>query len=166
MPFLKGRGAQVRDLIEPALGTFKAFMDNRVQVQRHIRRALQALARMEELVRSTRGAYRLPPRAAAEYKDEGFVFLTRLNAIRDEFGDAVPLFHITIKAHYVMHLLCVSQYIHPDLCSTFKGEDMMRIVKKVISKCHAGTPPRKVVSKAMRRYTQALSLSLQERLFR
>ena len=64
-----------------------------------------------------------------------------------------------------MHLVMISQYIHPDLGTCYGGEDFMRIIKKLVANSHAGTPSRRVVSKVMSKYVRALSIQFQAQPF-
>ena len=161
-PVLKAQAAHIRHLGPSLLKTFVEFMDVRKQEHRWVRQALEASVRMEQILDEAVDAFRLPPLLAVEFLDKAHDFLIKLNAIRAHFGVRLQLFHVTIKSHMLLHIAINARYLNPRLAWCYTGEDMMKIIKKVIGNAQKGTPPRLVVAKVMRRYCKGMGLILSD----
>ena len=68
--------------------------------------------------------------------------------------DKNALFHITIKAHMLVHACLLSASPRRTWC--FRGEDVMQKMRRVCFSCSKRSPPWEVGNKAIRKYSIAL----------
>ena len=92
-----------------------------------------------------------------------FGFAQAQTALIKIFHPVVPVFHYTIKMHYLLHIALVSKYINPSIASCCEGEDMMKVAKRLIQASHAGNKPEVAAQKAMARYCRGLGFDFQRR---
>ncbi len=123
--------------------------------------AIKFNVRMEDLYADHIDAYRLPETTAAELFMCSLQFGRRVCALRRHFGSTQLLYRVTGKLHIVTHCCFLSKFIHPRFGACWSGEDFMRVIQRLMQSCLDGMHPRKVVSKAMLRYSNALWHSLQ-----
>jgi hypothetical protein len=160
LPQLKGRGAQVKQMGPVLLLLFEKYMDKGNPCHVLVLRGLKHSVRIDELLDSTAVEYRLPLRDAQEVKQHCFEFC-RVNAtLITHFHKQAPpvnLFNFTIKAHYLMHLGLVADYIHPSLGSCYQGETLMQLAKKLVRSSANGSQPILATNTALLKYSYALA---------
>ena len=158
-PLLKGRAQQIKTLGLALLHAFEELMDRDNQVHRWIRLGLRHSIAMDDILDGSQGSFKFSQADAAAFVDHTYNFLALLTALRTHYGPQ-PLFHITIKAHYLIHIAIMSKYINPRLGWCYTGEDFVGRLRKVIAICLRGTPPRYAVSKTIIRYCHGMSYTL------
>ena len=92
-----------------------------------------------------------------------FGFAQTQTALIKLFHPVAPVFHYTLKKHYLLHIALVSKYINPNMASCCEGEDMMKLVKRLIQSSSSGNTPHGCAQKAMARYCKALGFDLTRR---
>ena len=160
-PLLKGRASQIRHLGPPLLAAFTELMDQDLQEHRWMRHAVNCSVKIEAILDDHRDAFVLPKAVAKKFEEYIFDGLTFLTKLRNHFGVETRLFHITIKAHYLMHIALQAHFINPRLAWCYGGEDFMGIFKKIIACSQRGTPMRQWSSRSMLKYAMGLSILLQ-----
>ena len=70
------------------------------------------------------------------------------------------LFDVTIKCHYLAHMMMQAEWLNPRLTWTFAGEDFMHFMKLLAQSCVRGTRSPKVAAKILSKYRFALELRL------
>lgn len=75
-------------------------------------------------------------------------------------GNAVLLFHLTIKYHYLLHIGKIAKYMNPRLGWCYQGESLMHRVRILVQgSCH-GVAPEKLGDKVIKKYCQGLAMLL------
>ena len=158
-PVLKGRAAQVRHFAPALLYAFEHLMDPTSQAQRQIRLGLIASIEMDTILDEAKEVFRLPNAVAERFIESTFQYLSLITALRNHF-QGILIFHVTIKAHYLVHIAFMTLYISPRLGWCYSGEDFIGKVKASIAACHRGTPPRMVINRAIARYARGMGFDL------
>jgi hypothetical protein len=158
---LKGRASQIKHLAPALLYAVEQVMDPSSQVQRQMRLGLMATIEMDQILDEAAEVFRLPRARAERFIDATYEYLAYITALRRHF-EGVMIFHVTIKAHYLIHIAFISLYMSPRLGWNYSGEDFVGRLKFAISACTRGTPPRLVVSRAISRYVQGFGYDLMD----
>ena len=66
----------------------------------------------------------------------------------------------TTKAHYVLHIGMISSFANPALGAVWPGEDMMRVVRKLLASSSTGNSVVAAQRSSMDRYCRALDFEL------
>lgn len=77
------------------------------------------------------------------------------------FHPGTPLFNVSIKTHFVLHMGLISSFINPGLGSCWMGEDLMRTARSLIASSSTRMCADGVQLKAMDRHVHALGFDLQ-----
>ena len=99
---------------------------------------------------------RLPPDVAQTLSTNIFDFLTALTYLADHYsrGHPLPLFSITIKCHYLMHIGISCMWMNPRLAICYAGEDYMNYMKKAVARCVQGNNAVQVSNKLCKKIAQ------------
>ena len=65
-------------------------------------------------------------------------------------------FNVTFKAHWLCHGLLESHVLSPRVGACYGQEDLMQIVRRMVSVCTQARNPVATVQKAMQKYVMAL----------
>ena len=155
LPYLKGKAAEVRYLCRPLLAVFLALYDPEDLIHRTIKIGLVSSVAMEDTMARHHGpdVFKLPADAADELMKAATAYAAVLSSLTNHFHQqGIPLFHYTIKAHYLLHLAYGARWLHPYLGWCYSGEDLMHKAKVLTSSCLIGTKHHKACGKAIRRY--------------
>ena len=158
-PKLKGRASQIRHLAPSLLYTYEIFMDVTQLVQRQVVICLKRSITMEDILDEHEDAFKLSREKAALFLEASYDYLQVISALRHHFK-GVRLFHITIKSHYLQHIALSAAWLNPRLSWRYMGEDFVGIVRNLIQTCQSGTPPRLVVSRAIRKYCFGMDMQM------
>ena len=84
---------------------------------------------------------KLPLPQAIAFETAAFDALALLTAVADHYMrvDPKPLFNITIKAHYLVHIAVNARYLNPRLAMCYSGEDYMHHMKRCVAMAIRGT---------------------------
>ena len=69
----------------------------------------------------------------------------------------VALYNVTTKSHYLMHLGMIAAFVNPSMGACCHGEDLVKVVTKVIPSCANGSKPAVTLRSAIDKYARALS---------
>ena len=94
-----------------------------------------------------------------KFKHMTNVYLKLYAALAKHFMDSgLLLFDLTIKSHYLAHVMRQAEWLNPRLSWTFAGEDFMQIMKVLAQACVKGTIAPKVAAKLLFKYRVTLEL--------
>ena len=68
-------------------------------------------------------------------------------------------FNVTFKAHWLCHGLLESGFLSPRVGACYGQEDLMQIVRRIVSVCTRSRGPVAAVQKAMQKYVMALHVA-------
>ena len=75
----------------------------------------------------------------AKYKQMTWIYLRLCAALAKTYMQRRKLlFDVTVKSHYLAHVMIQSQWLSPRLSWTFAGEDFMHIMKILAQACVKG----------------------------
>lgn len=125
-PKLKGRAAEVRCVGKPLTEVFRQAMNTHDPIHRLVYLGLTMLTKMEDIV-ATDAGYSLSNESHKEFVSSAYSFLAILTKLGHHFhGNGPPMFHFTIKCHYLLHIAKSSKWIHPALSWCYSGEDFCK----------------------------------------
>ena len=130
------------------------------EVKIEVARGLQLSITIDELIHSHTGEYVLPPNIGRKVRKCCFEFNQTVTWLIQKLHPGVQAFHYTIKSHYLLHMGLVSEYINPELAACDQGEDLMKVVKRLIGMCTRASPGHVAARTAMKRYVHGLGLDL------
>ena len=97
-----------------------------------------------------------------KFKDMTWTYLRLYSTLASHFmGRGLLLFDLTIKSHYLAHVMFQAEWLNPRLSWTFAGEDFMHIMKILAQSCVRGTKGPMVASKMLAKYRVTLQLRFQ-----
>jgi hypothetical protein len=165
-PCLKGKAAQMRHFGKHLKRAWEHYMDETEIVHRLIKLLLEASIAMETVLTDHREKFVLPHDAYENYVRSTHLYLQYNNALRNEFGTRLALFHITPKMHYLLHIAYSSKHLNPRLSWCYSGEDFVGKFKNLVKSQQVGTPHHKVVAKVARKYVTAMDAEFRSRVMR
>ena len=103
---------------------------------------------------------KLPTLVAAEFEACAFDGLALVTSVADHFMhvDPKPLFNVTIKCHYILHIAVTAKYCNPRLAMCYSGEDYMHHMKILVQSYVRGTAPTEVKQKLCDKIRHAFHL--------
>ena len=106
----------------------------------------------------------LPAAAAAEFLKTTFELLALYTALSKHYTDQhMPLFSITPKAHYLLHVALKAHIVNPRRSWCYIGEDFMQKMRTLTSSCSKGNKPSEIVLKVCQKYMRAMHLQFIDR---
>ncbi len=161
MPRLKGRASEMRNLAVPLRATFLEFRDATDQRHRWVLHGLNMSIRMEELLDNSTPPTPFTTEVHEEFLQAALQFAAFQNALADYYHPRnLLLFNVTIKTHYLLHIALQSKFVHPRAAWCYRGEDFMRISRRLIASCQHGAKPHLVCTKAVAKYLRGLSFAV------
>ena len=139
-PKLKGRAAEVKHLSKALLACWDHFRVKDVEDEKFIPHMqisllIKKVIRMDDaLDEHPPHVYpRLPTDVAQTMSDNIFDFLTIMTYLAEYYATKhpLPLFSITIKCHYLMHIGITCLWLNPRLAICYAGEDYMHHMKNL-----------------------------------
>ena len=95
----------------------------------------------------------------AKFKEMTWVYLRLYASLAKTYmQQGKLLFDLTVKSHYMAHLMMQCEWLSPRLSWTFAGEDFMHIMKILPQSCVKGTQGPKVAAKILGKYRLTLEL--------
>ena len=156
-PELRGKAAQIRDLVPILIKLWSNRMDTGNPQHRDVLTGLQCSYRIDCLLHEHKGKPRMPPRARIQFRAACFGFADAQSALVDAYHPNTPLHNISSKTHYIMHLGMIAQYINPHQGACWQGEDMMRVSRRLLQSASPGSRIDVSMKTAMDKYVAALS---------
>ena len=161
LPQLKGKAAEIKDLVPVIAVILRRRMDPNNEQERDMVDGLDASARIDQTLKDYKSYYRFPPDVAERFRQDCFQFAQCQNALIHHYHPDVPLFNVTPKTHYVLHLGLIAKYINPGLGSCWAGEDLMRVARKLWqASCIGNVSGPQVQFKSMDKYMFAMSFEM------
>lgn len=158
-PKLRGKAAEVRHLAIPLAALWKHYMNDNILLHRQIHLLLRLNIQFEKLIDDFRDSYALPEHAANALTDCAFSMMQICTQCAEHFlDDGIPLFDLTSKSHFVVHIAMLSRHVNPRLTWCFRGEDMMRKVQELLQSCVRGNHGALVFRKMISHYRLGLHL--------
>ena len=117
---------------------------------------LHSSARLDEILADHRNKPRLPPDAAEEFR-RCFDFCLAQSALIAHYHPGVALYNVTTKSHYLMHLGMIAAFVNPSMGACWQGEDLMKVVRKMVGSCANGSKPAGALRSSIDKYARALS---------
>ena len=106
-PVLKGKASYIKHLMRPLYCACLEFLDGDRQVHRWVLHGLRCSAEIEDILESNKNNFKLREDSAHKLLTTVTEFLAFQTSLRDHFGTAKQLFHITIKSHYLLHIAII-----------------------------------------------------------
>ena len=161
LPMLKGSGKQIQALLQVTLNVFRSMMDELNAQHRDVVRALEHSIGIDDVLAANKHRYALSTDDSASLQGHCWGFAQTITALIKYFHRRdIPLFHYTIKTHLLIHIGLCSSYINPSMASCSEGEDMMKVVKRLMQSSISGCSMEKVCIKAMAKYVRGLSFDM------
>ena len=156
IPELRGKAAQIRDLIPILAALWEKKMDMSLAHHRDVLAALKSSAAIDEILHDYRGHYIFPEHVRAQFRQHCFDYSTCVTALIQHYHPAIPLYNITTKNHAMAHLGLIASFINPNLGARWQGEDMMRHLRTLAHSVTYGNSPARAQVKAMEKYAMAI----------
>ena len=116
---------------------------------------LKMSVRLDEILAEHKQAITLPDNAAREFESSVFNYLMIYDKLATAYATMVPqkkLFTKTFKCHYLGHVGLEVWEINPRLLWCYRGEDYMKISKRILKSCVRGAVGPAACAKALRKY--------------
>ena len=151
-PKLKGKGAEVRDLVWPMLEVWKQLGRGHAQYDR-ICQLLQHQVHMQSILHDNAEEVFLPKKDVHAFQREVCNFLKTYSLLAN-WADRSKLFvfSVTIKFHYMYHMGLRAEHLNPRLGCTMIDEDFVGRCKHVVAACANATEAHVVPEKFAERY--------------
>ncbi len=161
---LKGKAQEVKNLGPVLLVIWIKHMNVELRIHRQIRILLELSVRLETIIDDMDVAdWRPSSDKSEELIEIGHAYLAMLQSVNDEIntGDSsVELFHVTVKAHFLVHICYLAKYLCPRVAWCYRGEDFMGKIRPLAASCAKGSQPWDVTNKIMDKYRHALHYML------
>ena len=129
---------------------------------RDILAGLQASAKMDAIMRRNRKCPRFPPEDRVAFRNAAFNFVKSNAALVHYYHPHTALFNVTSKTHYVLHIGMIAAYINPIRGSVWRGEDMMRVVRRLVAAASVSNNVVGAQNSAVERYARAIGFEMAE----
>ena len=152
-PKLKGKGAEVKDLVFPLSEIWNILVDANNKFFHPVRATFGHQLGLQEILHDYRAEVMLPVSVANSFRKHVNLFLLtyqKLAADADASGDV--LWNQPTKFHWLWHLGQKSIYINPRRSNTMLDEDFVGKMKVVAHACAAGTELQMIPAKACAEY--------------
>ena len=143
LPFLKGNGGALKQMTKALQIVFELHGDKakplgcltRATVAKGhnlIKLSCKYSLAIDSIIDRNIDTNKLADAEAAALVSASFGFAQTQTALIKLFHPVVPVFHYTMKMHYLLNIALVSKCINPSIASRWKGEDMMKVVKRLV----------------------------------
>lgn len=124
-PQLKGKANALRHTGEALLAVWQTYMNPANLQHKQIELLLRRSVRLEQIITEQKGNDAFSAAAAREFEDMGFQYLVLMNTLNSYYvqHDALPLFDVTGKCHYLAHCVQRAKYLNTKLTWCYIGED-------------------------------------------
>ena len=158
LAYLKGSGYQIRATGHAMLPICRKHFDCKNDQHGMMVWTLEQSIEIDNVLHEHRYEFSYPELASKRLLDASFGFCQGCTALIKHFhARDEALFHFTIKSHYIMHIALAGQYINPMLASCDSGEDMMKVVKRLLASASGGRTSMGACHVAMEKYIRGLS---------
>lgn len=163
-PKLRGKAAEIKRLGPALLHVWSEVMDvgpmvghgvvaERRRYHRRVKMALSYSVAMDDIIDEHRLDYKLPLASAQRLEDSAFAFFAlQAQLQRDATQQGLRLYDITIKNHYLAHIVVRAKDLNPRFAWCFSGEDLMKHIKIVLHSCCKGNKTYDATAKFVLKY--------------
>ena len=152
-PKLKGKGAEVKDLMEPMLLVWQQFMRPGNKEDKHVLSALQCMCHLQSILSEHKGQPFLPMTIAKRFTGLVNRFLQDYSLLANYADEnSKLLFNVVPKHHALYHLGQRSQFLNPRLGNTMIDEDFVGICKDIVAACANGTEGHLIPARFLEKY--------------
>ena len=152
-PHLKGRGAEVKDLVAPLLECWEYFQEEITYEYSLVHKLLSTQLQIQDILSDHAQEIFLPALAASNLITWVDNFLHDYTLLANKAdGDGELLWNITPKFHWLWHWAQKSIYLNPRRTNCMIDEDFVRHMKKCVASCTPGTAMEEVPGKVMEKY--------------
>ena len=143
-PRLKGRGAEIKGLLEPMKAVWLKFAGRKITWKARVTRVLDCQILVQDKLDSCKDHF-LPNDSVKAIREAVDTLLLEYSELSNFATDREEcLWNIVPKFHWYYHLAYRCCFLHPRCGSTWLDEDFVGFIKDVVAACTAGTPPHKV----------------------
>ncbi len=163
-PALKGRAAEMRHFPAALSHVFAKHMNAANPMHELVKNGLDICESMERILDAHKDAYRLPEPDATNFSRYCFAYGQICVRLRRHYRHQTPpihLFKFIPKIHLICHIGLYARFLNPRLGWCYGPEAFMKVVKRCVVSCSAGSPAQLVCCKAMSKYCYALGLDLE-----
>ena len=157
-PCLKGKAAEVKDLVRPLQIVFAKEMDATKPEHVIMNVGLKASAHMDEIIDQHKSDAVLPPESATKLRETIFCFLRCTAELRAFYG-AEFLFPIPFKFHQLAHIALRAHELNPRWAWCYLGESFMHELKVLVQGSVTSTRPSHVGNKVTKKWAAAWAFS-------
>jgi hypothetical protein len=167
-PKLKGQAGEIKHLGPALLFVFRAnhrqgFLQD---IQTFL--MLEKFCRLDAILDDHPSTVfpRLPLAAAAEFERVAFEAASLQNALAAYYSgppDPKPLFNITIKSHYMVHIAVMAKFSNPRISMCYGGEDYMKHMKQLVAASIRGMKAADVSKKLADKQAAAMHIEMTPR---
>ena len=147
---LKGRGAEIKDMVRPLLLTFRDFRRHDNEEDAWTEEMLMSQLTVQDMLSETSGDFFLSESDVATVRrcvDRVLQMYTLLANRADQRG--VCLYNMIPKTHFLWHFADKCCYLHPRKGNTMIDEDYVGLMKKVVQSCVSATSQNAVPESVM-----------------
>ena len=156
-PKLKGRGAEIKELVQPLLFAWEALVDCSDDFNHDVKAILETQIDIQTILHIHRDDTFLPVKVANRLRDCVDRFLSLYQGLAhasDQRKDL--LFNMVPKLHWLWHLGQKAIFLNPRKGNTMVDEDYVGFFKKNVQACAQGTPSASVSLACMDKYCWGL----------
>lgn len=160
-PKLKGKGAEVKDLVLPVMDVWAEHMNKRSEHDQHVLAALRAQVEVQTLLSENATRAILPKQVVSKLQRSMMRMLQEYSVLAnyaDRNGDL--LFSVLPKHHWAYHIGEHAAFVNPRKGNTMIDEDFVGRVKDIVCACVSGTKPHAVPEKVVLKYRLGMRLLL------
>jgi len=161
LPKLSGRGAVIKDFLPVLSEVATKYLDLGKAAHRDMLSGLKNPRRLDQILDGCRGQCMLPADLRVEYRSCSFTYCQAITALIWGYHPHVPAFHFTEKAHLLLHMAVLSEYVNPDLGSCYMGEELMAVMRRIVASSGRGSKPITVCNVSMRKYVRGVGMDLE-----
>jgi hypothetical protein len=160
-PRLKGKGAEVKNLVKPMLAVWSKFKKRTVH-DRRAESALSALDRMLDVIDEHKPDAFFTMESHHKFVSDTNLFLDDYTFLGVEAEKRRELlFSAVPKLHWLFHLAIRSKWLNPRRVACWLDEDFVKFMKRIAARCVAGTALHKVPVATMAKYRWGLYIESQ-----
>ena len=150
VPHLKGRGAEIKDIVAPLLAVWDAHMSNRRGEHKMIREVLQHQVDLQAILATHSKDPFLPVKKATDFAEITDLLLKKWSILSKNASDRNELLWPMVpKHHWLWHLAQRAMFLNPRVGNCAVDEDAVGRWKDIVAACANGTPAHKIPERFM-----------------
>jgi hypothetical protein len=157
-PRLKGRGAEIKGLVDPLIAVFAKFK-KRSEHDARVQETMEALSHMQAILDEFKYDAFLSAPGAKKFQEETDKFLNGYTLLGLDCDRKQQLgFTAAPKLHWLWHMAFRSKFLNPRRVACFIDEDFVNHMKHIAARCCSGTQLHNVPTSLMKKYRWGLYL--------